>query len=1559
MRSRSVFVFLCFVLLSCVPAAFAQKRVFATIDPNAAVFNRDATIYDPQTGMLTPAAGDMNVAREQHSAVRLSGGKVLIAGGYNGHYRKDAEIYNPADGSFTAAADLGVARSGAAAVLLQNGTVLVAGGYNGSYLTIAELYDPFSDTFSYASPMVYPRQNPTAVLLSDGQVLVTGGFDGTSGAAAFQNSSELYDPAYKTFALTGYMTDARWGHTATLLSDGKVLVTGGCTNSVTGQVVCDKFLASAEIYDPSTGEFTETGAMNTPRANHTATRLSDGRVLIAGGNDGNSSLASAEIYDPATGTFSVTGDLGTARSGHTSSMLFSGKVLIAGGFSDHQLASAEIFDPATGAFTELASSMAVPRLHHSATVLSDGKVLLAGGQNSSPLTFDVNFQTTSDNIAPNIVFSTDSKVGFVSYTGSGVVLAFSAETGAILERIVTGGKPSVITPLKDGQRLAVVSALDNRIFIIDMPSRTLQSTYTFTGTFGFGSIVSLSPDGNYGYVSSTSTGEVIKFDISTGNEVGRLAGLLAPAQITLTKDGSTLMVVDTGTNDVVFVDSSSMTVKYRMLAENSYPAVSFSIFNKVVLNLDETVGAVASQNYGSTTTYGALIVFDPATAEILYAPRVGISPGLTMLLPSGTEWLVLCKDALSFIPVDDPESVTNVTSVDINMTPGLANMVLSDDNRYAYFTTADTDKIYQHDIDTHAVVGSFLVGDDPDVSLDQPMSLAFTPDYKTMVSLNFASNQLDLLTDTAILKQTKFLSLQDKFTGLSIINLSDTENAVIVSAIGDGGVLYSPDNAVNPATVWLGPNSQSALDVSALFNFDNALPNLGHLIIESLQPIVAAYSSLGQVHPNFLTPYLSSMQAIPFYPDYRKSLHDWIIPEIPISSAATAEFSLVNPNYNPSPYVVTHYGTDGTMLETSSEESVAGSARLSKSTGDFVTTTQVGGVLIFGGEDPPNTSNTADIFSPSTNGFAQAYGYSPTRRYGHTAVLLPTGKIFIAGGKNGSKILKSAQLYDPVEETFSYTPGTMISERYRHTATLLSDGRVLLAGGQNSISINNTAELYDPFTGSFTSTAGPMVSYRDAHTATLLPDGKVLLAGGLDGMAVTAAAEIYDPATSKFYPTGSMNAARAFHTAVLLGNGNVLIAGGYNGSYLASAEIYNPSTGVFTPTASMGTERSQHTATLLSDGTVLIAGGTNSTGPLNSAELYDPETGSFVETSTPMRAARRSHTATLLEDDPDGNNDRVLITGGFGYATDLTGDESSDIELTTLATGELYTPQGRDFSPASLPMAENRQEHTATLMEGSKQGYLRGTSDKGLLVTEIYNNDGGKDTSVNAIDVDDFSGITRIYSPLFVFSPPYMTLVNVINANGDSGAIVTLTLHAANGATLGSPKTTILRPNAQLKGNLWQIFGYDPVLQNQSGWLEVSSSVDRVVGTLSLTDSENDFLVTFQLSGIPLQRFVYPLVSEDSTFGTGIALLNDGDQPAHVELELWSVEGTLDQSQSITLNPGTRISMLTSQLFPGMQPRRSGNVRVYSDQPLHGMGTMFDWELHFILSVPPVSIPEP
>jgi Kelch motif len=216
--------------------------------------------------------------------------------------------------------------------------------------------------------MTTSRYSHTATLLANGKVLVTGGYDESP---APQASAEVYDPLSGSWSATGSMTTIRSVHTATLMANGKVLVAGGSDASFR--------LASAEVYDPLSGTWSATAPMTTPRVQYTATLLANGTVLVVGGIADSGFLASAEVYDPLSGTWSPTGSMTVSREGHTATLLANGTVLVTGGYSDSgPQASAEVYDPLSGSWSAT-GSMSTGHAYHTATLLANGTVLVAGG----------------------------------------------------------------------------------------------------------------------------------------------------------------------------------------------------------------------------------------------------------------------------------------------------------------------------------------------------------------------------------------------------------------------------------------------------------------------------------------------------------------------------------------------------------------------------------------------------------------------------------------------------------------------------------------------------------------------------------------------------------------------------------------------------------------------------------------------------------------------------------------------------------------------------------------------------------------------------------------------------------------------------------------------------------------------------------------------------------------------------------------------------------------------------------------------------------------------------
>jgi hypothetical protein len=294
--------------------------------PGGYVHFAGAEIYNPASGAFT-AAGDMVTPRTYHTATSLTNDTVLLAGGsglVDGVSLAVAEFYDPATRVFTTAGSMAVPRDSPTATRLLDGKVLIIGGVEDIQpLASAEVFDPVSGRFTATGTMASPREAHTATLLPNGKVLVVGGHDGTTRIA----NAELYDPDTGGFTDAGSLLVARGGHRATALPDGTVLLTGG--RDALGAV-----LGSAELYDPVAGRFTRTSAMSEPRVGGTSTLLANGTVLLiggVGGPDGMTILATAELYDPAVGTFASTGGMSVPSNGHTATRLLNSNVLIAGG----------------------------------------------------------------------------------------------------------------------------------------------------------------------------------------------------------------------------------------------------------------------------------------------------------------------------------------------------------------------------------------------------------------------------------------------------------------------------------------------------------------------------------------------------------------------------------------------------------------------------------------------------------------------------------------------------------------------------------------------------------------------------------------------------------------------------------------------------------------------------------------------------------------------------------------------------------------------------------------------------------------------------------------------------------------------------------------------------------------------------------------------------------------------------------------------------------------------------------------------------------------------------
>jgi hypothetical protein len=329
----------------------------------------------------------LGVPRARHTATRLLDGSILLVGGQPGldESLADADRFDPATSVITPAAPLHTPRHDHSATLLPDGRVLVVGGYTlpQQWLDDAEVYDPFADTWTIVPPLYSHGTAHTATLMKDGRVLVVGGGIGNSVAS---ERAEIFDPQTNSWAAATSLESDRVDHTAVLLDDGRVLVVGGAKADGGAPAGGD-----ALLYDPQTDTWTPTKPMVKPRYLAQSVRLSDGRVLVAGGMTLEDKplqkiSASAEIYDPTSNAWTAAAALAEARYAYVL-LLSNGQVLAVGGARDYDCCwtessfvhEIEVYDPVADRW-HTADELPQPGANTAAALLPDGRLWVTGGQ---------------------------------------------------------------------------------------------------------------------------------------------------------------------------------------------------------------------------------------------------------------------------------------------------------------------------------------------------------------------------------------------------------------------------------------------------------------------------------------------------------------------------------------------------------------------------------------------------------------------------------------------------------------------------------------------------------------------------------------------------------------------------------------------------------------------------------------------------------------------------------------------------------------------------------------------------------------------------------------------------------------------------------------------------------------------------------------------------------------------------------------------------------------------------------------------------------------------------
>jgi len=1056
--------------------------------------------------------------------------------------------------------------------------------------------------------------------------------------------------SFSLLALAALLPDAhsalsaRHSHTTTLLPEGNILITGGVDDAANNRTT------SVQMYNMKTNAFDTWGGggpLDTPRSSHTATLMSDGRILIAGGfigAGGSTPTNSLEVCDPIAKTCAaIAAVLSSPRAGHTATLLTkgnnSGKVLICGGQTADAAISitetCDLFNPADDTVGS-AASMVSARMGHAAVLLKSGNVLVSGGRR------------WNTSVVPNAWLYEPMNemydVGFSSWTPK--------------DALLQGRVDHSVTVLNNG--LILIAGGFNNVNVKKCVNELGEECWTPEDYEAWQSSFDVHDMGSHGYLDGAEL-----FDQNGGRMVlGESTFGTAPYRF---HKHSAVLLPDGGWS-----------------SQGGYGGIVRTLFQATPALDKENTTVIKTNNTGPNT---ADIV--PATTHIRFPLTLSLSRAVSGRLVNADAYFARPKE-----PTDPSLAFQNVKLFLNHSTAALDGFPVGTLIDSAH-NPGDFDSIIELDdpIGTATFQPASVNSDgnaNPDLTVSD-FNLTFPAVYPTT---SISPNSPQEITGGDI-TATIGMSLPKIYKG-TIRGIATFRNGTIT----DPAKLYAI--AINPpsAVAFTIPAETSCDATNCLFEASINMPNITGTISNladktTIQADSANLVAGGLLAISFQLDYTAdTITPGDEQPTFNYQRSDIVVREMIFSSAlgftTNANSWKDLSNTDVSPTLGTPVFNHTSVLTPAADTLILGGrncepatppadptkappeAACARGTKTFTATGAYGGFIpVYKGSGGGSNSW---IDSKKLN----------SKRAFHTSTLLLNGQILTCGGSDGVRPLATCELMDP--ETKAWTPtAPMNVARARHTATLLPNGNVLVAGGATpSSAAVSTAEIYYPSSRSWVLTT-PMHDARNFHTATLLPDGNVLVAGGNTLSTVSATTDIFITSASYGQAGGSLAIPRAQHTATLLKDGNVLMAGGINGfGAIRDTEVFSYLTRAIIPAAAavMNTGRYSHTANLLRDGRVLVIGGSNNDISQLTAEIYDAGAWTYTQdaSATPVLLTynRTSHRSVLL---PNG---KVMVTGGETAGTAQNRAEGFDPDFT------LFSDQGG---------GQSRSHHTTVLTQ--------------------------------------------------------------------------------------------------------------------------------------------------------------------------------------------------------------------------------------------------------------------
>ncbi|MBI4802961.1 MAG: fibronectin type III domain-containing protein [Elusimicrobia bacterium] len=1006
------------------------------------------------------------------------------------------------------------------------------------------------------------------------------------------------------FALTTPRSDAA----AVLLAHGDFMVIGGSTNPTTNSIV-----ATTEIYFTSAAAWGAGPTMNTARSSHTATCLSDGRVLVAGGfNAGGVPLQSAEVYSQLTGAWNNLGAaMVSARGGHTATVINKGtnkgKVLLCGG----QTAAAansitntcEIFTPTADTFAA-AASMTSSRIGHTASATNKGTVFVSGGK------------TWDTTVTPSTwVYLPTNEL----YDGS---LTWTPVTSLLQGRAYHSA-----TVLNNGNIMISGGYAGNSssATIFESPEESWHATNEGknqnAGSHGYlGSAEIFDPNGGRVQISGKET-------LTMPYRNSMQAALLAP-------DGTNHIHGGYGNIVPKFITATpSFEQDTKLEITTPGPLGSNSAYVDPVSELKFRLTAQLSRTVDGRIVDGDFFISQPAKGGNPFAVEEKDRGDPAIFSDNMKTWLTRSTAPIDGSPVGK--------MIGDKSKPGEFNDIIWPRNLEGQVSFAP-EAISSKD----ALITAGALHTVGDVALTTTTPQDMDP-ATSSVTANVSFSVASIYVDGTI---TGYATL----TSGSIIPTANAWYAAVSSGTGPF-----------TATVTRSESGGGTVNVSITFTgLEGVLTAVNETQTSPLNPAGTKVS----------TPGLKLIYTVDGV-DLSKIAYDFSVSTLVIRGMIFSDYLVFSPKDSKwtfgQPFIAPIFNHNA-FLTPAADALLFGGRNcepdpMSGLPDPYTQCTRVAQAYV------ANKTDIYDIYDTKID-WANSSTLIAKRAF-HTSTLLPSGGILTCGGSDGAATLQSCEMLNPAvkgnpaERDWVFA-SSMTYARSRHTATLLPNGYVLATGGTTGASTAaiNTAEIYYPATKRWV-TVQPMNAARQNHTATLLPDGNVLIAAGSSTGTYSNTAEIFITTAAIWQPVANLTASagRTQHTATLLKNGNVLVAGGVNGlGALKTTEIYDYVARTWTAGPNMNTARYSHTANLLKDGRVIVTGGSDNFLSQLTAEIYAGGSWTYVQIAAQgamenalMTLNRANHRSVLL---PNG---KLMITGGEAPGVSQGKAEGFDVDLSS------------------------------------------------------------------------------------------------------------------------------------------------------------------------------------------------------------------------------------------------------------------------------------------------------